>query len=103
MKLSNLLHETDTLLSPKNLYIRVVLDIDVSYEEATFMKETFSKQYNLREISLLPDTENQDSDLSTDRGDVEFESVDQIVTEQITKISSENFKSSLLLDLYRNL
>ena len=103
MKLSKLLHETDTLLSPKNLYIRVVLDIDVSYEEATFMKETFSKQYNLREISLLPDTENQDSDLSTDRGDVEFESVDQIVTEQITKISSENFKSSLLLDLYRNL
>jgi hypothetical protein len=103
MKLSRLLHETDTLLSPSNLYIRVVLDIDVSYEEATFMKETFSKQYNLREISLLPDTENQDSDLSTDRGDIEFESVDQIVTEQITKISSENFKSSLLLDLYRNL
>jgi len=103
MKLSHLLHETDTLLTPSNLYVRVVLDIDVSYEEATFMKETFMKQYQLREISLLPDTENQDDDLMKDRGEIEFESVDQIVTDQITKISSENFNRNLLLDIYRNL
>jgi hypothetical protein len=37
------------------------------------------------------------------QGNVEFESVDQIVTNQLTAISSEHYDSKLLLDIYRNL
>jgi len=103
VKLSRLLDKTDELLSPGNLYLRVTLDIDISYEEANFIKENFAQQYDIREISLLPDTTESDEDLSLDRGDVEFESVDQIVTDQITKIESEQYKPNTLLDIYRNL
>ena len=30
-----------------NMHVRVELDIDISYEEANFIKDTFVKDYNL--------------------------------------------------------
>jgi hypothetical protein len=36
-------------------------------------------------------------------GEVRFESVDQIVTDQITNISSEFYDPKLLLQIYQNL
>ena len=36
-------------------------------------------------------------------GDVTFESVDQIVTDQITNIESEFYDNKLLLKIYQNL
>jgi DNA repair exonuclease SbcCD nuclease subunit len=103
VKLSQLLDNTESILSPKNLYLRVTLDIDISYEEANFIKENFTAQYDVREISLLPNTEENDEALTLERGEIEFESVDQIVTDQITKIQSEQYRPNTLLDIYRNL
>jgi len=37
------------------------------------------------------------------QGNIEFESVDQIVTGQLTNIDSDKFNKTLLLDIYRNL
>jgi hypothetical protein len=37
------------------------------------------------------------------RGNVNFQSVDQIVTGQLTNIESDKFNKNLLLDIYRNL
>jgi len=103
VKLSALLDNTEELLSPTNLYLRVVLDLDVSYEEANFIKENFTQTYDIREISLLPDTNAEDDNMMFDKSEVDFESVDQIVTDQITKIETETYKPNLLLDIYRNL
>jgi hypothetical protein len=36
-------------------------------------------------------------------GDIKFESVDQIVTEQIINIDSEFYDNKLLLEIYRSL
>ena len=36
------------------MHPRVTLDIDISYEEASFIKETFMKEYDCREITLIP-------------------------------------------------
>ena len=84
------------------MHCRVDIDIDISYEEATFIKETFIDTYRLREISLIPQKE---IDLGENimLGNIQFESVDQIVTSQITNITSDKFNSNLLLDIYRNL
>jgi hypothetical protein len=84
------------------MHVRVELDIDISYEEANFIKETFIKQYNLREMSLVT---SKRGDVGEDAapGEVKFESVDQIVTDQITNIESEFYDSKLLLQIYQNL
>ena len=99
--LANLIDNAASLLLPK-MHVRVNLDIEISYEEANYIKETFVSQYQLREMSLVP---NKSAGVSEDLapGEVKFESVDQIVIDQITNINSEFYDSKLLLQIYQNL
>jgi len=99
--LSALIDHADQILKP-NMYVRVNLDINVSYEEANFIKETFVNSYGVREISLLPKSKNQEHELDSSDS-VMFHSVDQIITEQLTNIDSDFYNKQLLLEIYRNL
>jgi hypothetical protein len=101
-QLSDVLTNTDRLLH-KGMHVRVNLDVDISYEEATFIKETFVSTYDLREITLIPQKVTSE-DINYDiAGNIMFESVDTIVTNQLTNIQSEQYNKTLLLDIYRNL
>ena len=99
--LSHVIDNADSILKP-NMHVRVQLDIEISYEEANYIKETFIAKYGLREMALIP---NKRSALEEDMapGDVKFESVDQIVTDQISKIESEFYDPKLLLKIYQEL
>ena len=99
--ISEIIAEPQKHLMP-NSYVRLNLDVDISYEEATFIKENFVETYRLRELSLI--SRKQDA-LTDDNANinVEFESVDQIVNSQITNISSDSYDNNMLLDIYRNL
>lgn len=100
-RLSQLLDESQKLLS-KNMHVRVQLDIDISYEEANCIKETFVNDYSLREMSLIP-VKHQDFSTDLAPGEIKFESVDQIVTQQLSMLESEFYEPTLLLDIYRSL
>jgi DNA repair exonuclease SbcCD nuclease subunit len=100
VKLSRLIDEADTFIKP-NMYLRVNLDLPISYEEASFIKETFINQYNCREISLIP--QKQLEDISTQLDIAQFESVDQIVAGEIAAIDSDNFNKKTLMDIYSEL
>jgi DNA repair exonuclease SbcCD nuclease subunit len=99
--LSHVIDNADLILKP-NMHVRVQLDIEISYEEANYIKETFIGKYKLREMALMP---NKSMALEEDMapGDVKFESVDQIVTDQITKIESEFYDPKILLQIYNTL
>ena len=99
--LSDVLHHTEAMLSP-GMHVRVNLDVDISYEESTFIKETFINTYQLREITLIPAKVTELTEYQI-QGNIEFESVDQIVYSQLTTIDSQQYDPNLLLDLYRNL
>jgi DNA repair exonuclease SbcCD nuclease subunit len=101
MKLSEALDNGKNILQP-NMHVRVELDIDISYEEANFIKDTFVKNHNLREMALIP-SKRTDIDIDLAPGEVKFESVDQIVTDQLTNIESEFYDPKLLLKIYQNL
>ncbi len=100
VNLSDLLENAENILAA-NMYVRVNQDIDISYEEANFIKETFIKTYNLREISLVP-LKNQEFTNDND-AEVSFNSVDTIVSEQITAIKSDFFNTDLLMKIYHDL
>lgn len=100
VKLSQLIDQKDTLIKP-NMYLRVTLDIDISFEEATYIKETFIETYNCREITLIP--QKHIEEINTDLDIEQFESVDQIVSNEIQAIDSEQFNKKLLLDIYNEL
>jgi len=100
LPLSRLLNETESLLKSK-MYLRVTIDIPISYEEASFIKETFISQYDCREITLIP--QKQIEEISTDLDISAFESVDEIVANEISQLDTDNFDKKLLLDIYHGL
>jgi hypothetical protein len=85
----------------KNTFIRITCDADVSFEEASFLKENWLDEYKLREITLIPaKREEHTQDWS---GDVHFESVDQIVLTQLAAIESDVVDRQVLIDIYNSL
>jgi hypothetical protein len=82
-------------------YARVQLDISISYEEANFIKEEFVKTYGVRELSLI---QNRGQVLTENTiGDVAFESVDQIVLNQISNLDTQHYDTQLLMEIYNSL
>ena len=99
--LSDILNDTDTLLQ-HGMHCRVNIDIDISYEEASFIKENLVGTYGLRELTLIP-VKHIDIEGNITMGNVHFESIDTIVSNQLMNLSSDYHNPSMLLDIYRNL
>jgi DNA repair exonuclease SbcCD nuclease subunit len=99
-KISSLLADTDRMLE-KNMYVRVGLDIKISYEEANFIRETFIEKYKLRELQLVP--EQLDQAESKPVTVEKFDSVDQIVLKQLESVDSKTFDKNILMAIYNNL
>jgi DNA repair exonuclease SbcCD nuclease subunit len=100
-KLSEILESPETTLLIDS-HIRVHLDINISYEEANFLRETFIPEYKLREMTLIP-MKTDSNDLTTNVDGVVFESVEQIILNQINAIESNTFDKKILLEIYQNL
>lgn len=101
LKLSDLIDKKDSIMKSK-MHLRVNLDIDISFEEANFIKETFINDYDIREISLQQDKNNLETSVD-DSTETKFESVDQIITESLVAVESDQFDKKILLDIYNNL
>lgn len=101
IKLSQLIDQKDTIMQSK-MHLKVNLDIDISYEEANFIKEDFTSNYDIRELSLIQEKNSLEGSID-DNPDAKFESVDQIVNEQLVAIESDSFDKSLLLNIYNGL
>jgi len=100
LQLSDIVDHADKILKPK-MHVRINVDVDLSYEEANFIKETFMSTYKLRELSLIANKKVEVG--NTEQGEIIFESIDTIVSNQINAISSEHFDRNLLLDIYRHI
>ena len=98
--LSKLLDPKQDIIKSK-MYLRVTIDVPISYEEASFIKETFINQHKCREISLIP--QKQVEEISTELDIQQFESVDQIVAGEISAIDSDQFNKQTLMDIYNDL
>lgn len=100
INLSALLENPDIYLKPKT-YLQVVLDVDITYEEATFLRETFVEQYDVRDFKLI---RTQSDELDKDHsGEITFHTVDQIVAEQLMNIDSDSFDAATLIEIYDRL
>lgn len=101
IKLSELIDKEKEIMKSK-MYLKVHLDIDITFEEANFIKERFVAENDIREISLIQEKSNLDSTID-DNPAVKFESVDQIVIESINTIESDQFDSRILMEIYNDL
>ena len=99
--LSSLLENPEKYLLPKT-NARVSLDIDISYEEANFIKDTFIETYDLRDLTLQP---QKNAEHENDTGaEIHFETIDEIVISQLNSIDDNgSFNKKILVELYQNL
>jgi hypothetical protein len=100
IKISELLADPDKVLKPK-MYVRVSLDIKISYEEANFIRETFIDKYQLRELQLIPEQIDQAQQPLVQIQ--KFDSVDQIVLQQLEGVDSETYDKKILMAIYNSL
>ena len=98
IQISELLADPDKHLKPK-MYVRVTLDIKISYEEANFI--TFIDKYQLRELQLIP--EQIDAARQPLVEVQKFDSVDQIVVKQLQGVDSEVYDKNILTAIYNDL
>ena len=87
----------------KKTNCRVTLDVDITYEEANYIKETFAQQYDLREIALMPAKKEEHATDWNTNNDIQVENVDQIVLNQLQAIDSPTIKNSQLIEIYNSL
>ncbi len=95
--LSDLIENVE-MMKPK-MSIKVSLALNVSYEEALGLKEAFMKSFQLRDISLI--YSKASSLLEGSETNIEnFETIDQIVHDEINEITSKKYDKKLLWDIY---
>ena len=100
LNLSTLIDKADEYLTPKT-YAKVLLDIDITYEEACFLRDTYLENYKIRELKLVPIRDEEGNTVAT--GDIKFQTVDQIVTSQLAEVQSDTFDTQRLIQIYNEL
>ena len=101
VKLSQLIEDKDNILKSK-MYLKVTADVELNYEEAIFLKESFMAEDGVREFNMVRDRATLDG-VEEAPTEATIQSVDQIVTQELLNISSEQFSSKTLLDIWQNL
>lgn len=98
--LSDLLENKEKFLLPKS-YVKVTVDVDVTYEEVNDIKIRLAEEFDIRELKIIP--RKPDEEEHEFEGDIRSENVDQIVTKQITSLESEKFSTHTLLQIFNGL
>lgn len=98
--LSTVIDSPEDILSPKT-HLRINTDMDLPYDEINFIRDTLQKQFNTREIIMLPRKSN---DLFQETAnEIEFRSVDNIVLSHIDALDTSSFDKSILHSIYSDL
>ena len=100
--ITDLIDSPEKYLNP-NAYCRVTLDVDVTYEEAKFVKEAFMADFKPREISLIPRKKEEHLVDSLSNENIIVETVDQIVMDKINAIESKSYDKYELIRIYNEL
>lgn len=99
--LTEILDNADKLLVP-NGCVRITIDTNINYEESSTIKETIMSEYKLREMTMIPQRIDIETD-TTEQVNLQFQSVDAIVLSQIEQLDSGAYDKQLLLSIYKNL
>lgn len=101
--LSSLLDRKTKIL--EGARVRCVVDIDISFEESSKLKQAFVSKYNLREFTL---EESKDltnamkySEGVSESDDVEIKSVDDLIMEMLSNVEAPQIDKQLLIEIYR--
>lgn len=105
IKLSNLIDTSITL--PEGARVKCIIDVPISFEESTILRQSFIDTYGLREFymeetqQLTQALENTETvvEIPTDK----LDSIDDLVIKMLTEINTEHIDNNLLIEQYKKL
>lgn len=105
VKLSDLLNETETVYPDSR--VKCIVDVPITFEESTAVREAYMKMFNLREFSMEESLEIKeamtDTETTIDWDEHELASVNELVLQMLTDIESEHIDNDKLVDIYKGL
>lgn len=100
--LSELLSEPTYYLE-NNVIAKIQIDIPITMDEISFIRETFCKLYKIREFNIIPSKNSTKDMYGNDNFETNTETVDEIVIAQIMENKSNIIDNDLLIQLYLSL
>jgi len=104
-KLTDILDNT-AIIYP-NSRVKCVVDVPVSFEESTYLRQSFIEKYNLREFSMEESKEISavltGTQTNIDANDIKLDSVDDLVIQMLTDIDSDHIDNNILIEEYRRI
>ncbi|TFG97004.1 hypothetical protein E4H12_09695 [Candidatus Thorarchaeota archaeon] len=104
-KLTDILDNTVTIYPEAR--VRCVVDVPISFEESTYLRQKFVEDYSLREFNL---EESKDiaatitgTQTSIDIENTKLDSVDDLVVQMLNDIDSDHFDNHLLIETYQRI
>jgi DNA repair exonuclease SbcCD nuclease subunit len=100
-KLSDLLDDKVDLLD--NSYVKVDVDIVVSYEEIKIIQDEYNKKYNLRTLHLDENLKYIDGSMEEldESFEIENKSTNELILGMLEEVDGNKFDTTLLIKLYK--
>ena len=87
--------------------VKCIVDIPISFEESTYLREKFMEEHNLREFAMEESPEIRlalsDTESNIDWEDKELASVNDLVLTMLRDIESEHIDNNILVTIYNDL
>jgi hypothetical protein len=84
-----------------NTFARIAVDIDITHEEANFVKELVETELNAKDVTLH--VTKVDENAQIDDANINFESVDTIVISHLQSIESNTINKQQLVEIYQSI
>ncbi len=105
VRLSDLLDETEVLWPDSR--VKCIIDVPISFEESTAVREAYTKKFNLREFSMEESFEIREAlsetETSIDWEENELASVNELVLQMLMDIESDHINNEQLVEIYKGL
>ena len=99
--LSEMLEQAQEHLNEKT-YLKVEVDMNISYEESYQFREVLTEQYNVRELKMVPKDETETlTEASTTTEPIE--SIDALVEQSLLNIETDSYVPQKLVDIYKTI
>jgi len=101
MTLSKALSAPEKYINNKT-YARITIDLDLSYEEISFIKNQFEHELGAKEVHMMNDKVHDDVVYDSNVS-IAFESIDHIVLNHLKTIESNSIDVQKLINIYTGL
>lgn len=104
-RLTDILDNTATIYP--NSRVKCIVDVPISFEESTYLRQSFIEKFKLREFTMEESKEIAQAltgtQASIDPNDIKLDSVDDLVIQMLTDIDSEHIDNNILIEQYQRI